>query len=81
MFKQTMSISFNPKFYLGAGKQQVADALNPFQHLQPQLVSTTIERDDPCRDVSVSCQELQTIERGGDRSEHQDEPDSKSEKR
>ena len=74
-------MAFNPKFYLGAGKGQVADALNPFQHLQPQLVSTTIERDDPCRDVPVPHQKFQTNERGRDRPEHQDEPDSKSEKR
>ena len=72
---------FNPKFYLGAGKGQVADALNPFQHLQPQLVSDVVGKDDSCRDLSVSRQMFETIERGRDRSEHQDEPDSKSEKR
>jgi hypothetical protein len=76
-------MAFNPKFYLGANKFQVADALNPFQHLQRnehlQFVSIVVDKDDTGCHVSVPRQELEEIKWDGNRSQHQDESDSKSE--
>jgi hypothetical protein len=75
-------MAFNPKFYLGANKFQVADALNPFQYLQPHFVSIVVDKDDATdRKLSVPCQELEEIKWDGDRFQPQDEPDSKSQER
>jgi len=66
-------MAFNKKFYLGATKQDIVEAMNPFKYLIP-----VISKDEQHRQVSVSREEFQADVGKQHRPHYQDESDSKS---
>jgi hypothetical protein len=67
-------MAFNKKFYLGATKQDIVEAMNPFKFLIPAT-----SKDEQYREVSVSREEFQADVGKQYGSHYQDESDSKSE--
>jgi hypothetical protein len=66
-------MALNKKFYLGATKQDIAEAMNPFKYLIPAT-----NKDEQHREVSVSREEFQADVGKQHRPQYQDESDSKS---
>ena len=69
-------MSFNPRFHQGANKRSIADAMNPFFHLQPIIAGNS--KDEQHCAISISRQVIKADERDEHRPQHQDESDSVS---
>ena len=75
-------MAFNLQFYHGANKHSIADAMNPFVHLQPvrqNLIPVNSKDDTVDCTLSVSREELQADVGKQHRPQHQDESDFKFE--
>jgi len=66
-------MAFNQRFYQGANRHNIVEAMNPFKFLIP-----AISKDEQHREVSVSREEFQADVGFKHRPEYQDESDSKS---
>lgn len=66
-------MAFNQRFYQGANRHNIVEAMNPFKFLIP-----AISKDEQHREVSVSREEFQADVGKQHRPQYQDESDSKS---